>query len=60
MNLFNLRQIFGSEKSCKPHFNEERDIFGVQCKCENKVHFWIKADVVMNVKKVETKICCGA
>ena len=43
MNLFSFTAHFESEESCRFHFKEERDKYGVTCKrCGCKNHYWLK------------------
>ena len=56
MNLFSFTANFGSEESCRLHFKEERDKIGVQCKCGNKEHFWIKSVWSYECKKCRSRI----
>ena len=52
MNIFSFGVEFSSELDCRTHFKEERDKFGVVCKCGNTTHYWIKS-----IWSYECKVC---
>ncbi|QQM25473.1 IS1595 family transposase [Elizabethkingia sp. M8] len=41
MNIFSFTANFGSEKDCRNHFKEQRDLQGIIClKCGHSDHYW--------------------